>query len=162
MGMDIHMHLVQNGQYIKKNIFDRRDREWFSNLSGEGDDFEYNELSFYYGISPQSPKEINPEELIKKGYFNLFYINVKDFKEWFEKYRPDIDAGWVTTYDKWRIENKNYVPEYINHYLDKEDNINNMHFITITNPYDSSAWLYQYLIENEIPDEADITYWFDN
>ena len=162
MGMDIHMNLVKDSEYLKRDIFDGRDPEWFLNLCQRGWQDEYNKLNINFGLCPQSPKEINQEELIKKGYFDFCYINVKDFKEWFVEYRPDRDAGWVTTYDKWRIENKNYIPEYIDHYLSKEDNINDMHFITITNPYDSSAWLYHYLIKNEIPDEADITYWFDN
>ena len=36
MGMDIHMHLVKDGEYVKKNIHDGRNREWFANLQDEG------------------------------------------------------------------------------------------------------------------------------
>lgn len=161
MGKDIHIHIVQNKEYIKKEIFDGRNSEWFANLTRDGLDDCYDLLDIKYGLSPQAPEEIDKKSLTEDGYFDFYYINVKEFKDWFQKYRPDIDAGWVTTYDKWRIENKGYVPEDICHYLSEDDNPADMHFIEIVNQYDCSAWLSTYLVDHEIDDNADITYWFD-
>lgn len=161
MGKDIHLNIVQNGEYIKKEIFDGRNSEWFANLEGDGWDDCYDHLDTEFGLSPQAPKELNIEKMREEGYFNFYYINVKKFKEWFQQYRPDIDAGWVSTYDKWRIENKGYIPENIFHYLSEVENPADMHFIEITNQYDCSAWLFTYLVDHKIDDNADITYWFD-
>lgn len=161
MGMDIHMHLVKDGEYVKKNIYDGRNREWFANLQDEGWDDCYDNLDIIFGLSPKAPKTIDVAKLREDGYFGFYHIPVKRFKEWFETYRPDKDAGWVSTYDKWRIENKGYVPDDLMHYIPEDARIEDLHFVEVVNPYDCSAWLYQYLIENEIDNNADITYWFD-
>lgn len=89
-------------------------------------------------------------------------MKVSLFKAWFLAYRPDKDAAWVNTYDKWRIENKNYVPEDPKHYLDKDDDIRDMHFIEFEDEYNCSRWLYNYLEDNDIPLTADIVYCFDS
>ena len=174
MGVDIHMYVVKKGSVLESEIFDGRNSEWFNNLQGRGFDWEYDNLSIEWGISPNAPStdEFNSEELSDRGYYGFHHISAKKFVEWFEKYRPDRQAGWVSTYDKWRIENKGYIPEDLPLYLDKEDNINDMHFIEYDNPYDCSKWLYDYLIEHygkyvspsgkmEIDPDIDITYYFD-
>lgn len=155
------MHIVKDNAYIKENIFDGRNTEWFRNMMKQGGSDEYDYLPLGYEISPQSPDSINQEELEKKKYYGFHYIRVGAFLNWFNQYRPDMDAGWVTTYDKWRVENKGYIPELM-YSLPEDARIEDMHFITVTNPYDCSAWLYQYLKENEIDANADITYWFDH
>lgn len=162
MGMDIHIHIVKNGEYVVKNIYTGRNSDWFDNMMGNGYDDCYNYLDLIFGISPQAPKNLDAKELSKKGYFDFFYVSVKNFKNWFKQYRPDISAGWVSTYDKWRIEHKGYIPEYMAYTLTKEDILEDMHFVEVTNPYDPSAFIYSFLIENDIDDNADITYWFDN
>ena len=160
MGMDIHMALVKNNEYVKEDIFDGRNSDWFNNMAGNGWDDVYDKLPMNYGLSEQTPAEY--EEKYKDWCFNYRYINVKDFKEWFQKYRPDIDAGWVSTYDKWRIEKKGYIPEDIFHYLPEDANLADMHFIEVINQYDCSAWLFTYLVDNNIDDDVDIVYCFDN
>lgn len=160
--MDIHMHIVNNGEIIRDDIFDGRNSEWFNNLQNRGYDFEYKDLPTEWGISPQAPPEFMDYQE-KDYYFGFFYVSVKKYKEWFIKYRPDKDAGYVSTYDKWRMENKNYVPydtpsdlSTIEEYMRGD-----MHFVEYEKEYDSSRWLYEYLIDNNIPEDADITYWFD-
>lgn len=163
MGMDIHMYIVQDGKTIKKNVFDGRNTDWFLNLMKRYDN-EYIYFPSKSGLSPQSSKEVIDEyKKDEDSWFGLNYINIFEFMEWFEKYRPDLEAGWVTTYEKWRYVKKGEIPE-LKHYLDKEDNINDMHFIEIENKYDCSSWLYDYIIENDetITGKADIVYWFDN
>ena len=155
------MYIVKNKKTLAEDIFDGRNSEWFNNLQKDGWDDTYNKLPSKYGFSEQCPDNITKNYKDEFGFYGFHYINVGDFREWFIKYRPDIDAGWVSTYDKWRIENKEYVPEDLQHYLDKDDNINDMHFVTVQNKYDCSKWLYEYLNEYNIPNDADIWYCFD-
>lgn len=155
------MHIVKDNVYIKEDIFDGRNTEWFRNMMQQGGSDEYDYLPIRYGLSPKAPKSLNQEKLAKDGYFGFYHIQVKAFLDWFCKYRPDMDAGWVTTYDKWRAENKGYTPELM-YTLPEDARIEDMHFITITNSYDCSTWLYQYLKKNRINKNADITYWFDH
>ena len=163
MGMDIHMNIYKDGEPIKNNIFDGRNSEWFNNLLGDGWDDVYDSFPTELGVSPQSNLCI--EELKEKGYyFGFRYINVKVFKEWFIRNRPDIDAGWVSTYDKWFIENKkDYYIDNIEvcHNLPEDARIEDMHFIEIPNQWDCSKWLYDYLINNKVNDSADINFYFD-
>ena len=161
MGMDIHLHIVKDGKVVASDIFDGRNSEWFRNLQGNGWDDIYDELPKIWGFSDQAPAEFEERYTKEKGYFDFFHVNVKDFKDWFMTYHPDIDAGWVTTYEKWQIENRGFVPEDMKHYLDKDDVLADMYFVQVTNKYDCSAWLYNYLVDNQIDDQADITYWFD-
>ena len=162
MGIDIHMFIVKNGEYLKKNIYTGRNSDWFSNLQMEGWDNEYDYFPIWGGFPDDMPKE-HPsiEELQKNCYYGFFHIKVEDYINWFNEYKPHIDAGWVSTYDKWRIENKNYIPERLSHILDKDDNPADMHFIEVEKKYDNSKWLHDYLIENSIPMDAYIVYYFD-
>ena len=161
MGRDIYMHIVESGCVLKRDIFDGRCSAWFDNLTDYGWDSCYDHLPVKYDLSPESPEELKKEYSEENGYYDFRYIKVSDFLNWFEKYRPDIEAGWVTTYEKWLIEKKGYVPEDVKHYLDKDDDIRDMHFVEFKKPYDCSKWLYYYLKDNEIPLQADITYCFD-
>lgn len=163
MGMDIHLNVVKDGKYIMMDMFDGRNREWFNNLMGDGSEEVYDYLPRKYGISNQAPINIATEHLEKAGYFGMNTINVKNYKEWFIKYRPDKHAGWVTTYEKWNYETRNIAPpDDLPQYLNKDDIIEDMHFIEYVDEYDCSAWLYLELVENNIDDDADIIYWFDN
>lgn len=163
MGLDSHMYIVKNKKYIKEDIFDGRNTEWFCNMMGDGNADEYDTLPIHYGISTQAPDEYAKE--FGDWCFGFNYIKVKDFKDWFEKTRPDKDAGWVARYDKWAYENKGIEPKEIYHYLsclDDEVDKSEFEFIEVENKWDCSRWLYNYLIHNVISDEADIQYAFDN
>ena len=165
MGVDISMYIVKDKKDISNTssswgIFDGRNSIWFNNLQQIGDNEIYNYLNIKPGISKQAPDDFSKYKNL--DYYGFNYISVKDFKDWFIKYRPDIDAGWISTYDKWRMEKKGYEPDYLPKYLDKDDDINDMHFVEYETIWDDcSIWLYNYLIDNKVPDEADITYWFD-
>ena len=88
------------------------------------------------------------------------YLKLK-FLDWFEHTRPDIDAGWVSTYDKWLYETKGIVPD-LSHYLEEDANPYDYHFIEVVNPWDSSAWLYNFIKNqsNAAPEDY-IVYYFD-
>lgn len=158
MGTDIFMYLVKDNQIVKDDIYKGRDSEWFQNLRGDGWDDIYDELPRHYGVSPQAPSNL-AEKANETYHFDRMYMSVKDFKDWFDQYKPPLRAGWVTTYDKWNYERRGAIPDE-KRFLDKEDNINDYHFIEYTDEFDKSLWLYNYLIDNNIEDDVDITYWF--
>ena len=162
MGKDIHLNIISaEGEVLKQNIFDGRNSEWFNNMSGDGWDTEYEHLNICYDFPDNTPEDFAKRYEDKRTYFDRRFVNVNDFCTWFEKYRPDLDAGWVSTYDKWRIEKKGYIPNEPIHYLETADNINDMHFVEFENKYDCSRWLYNYLKDNHIPASANIVYCFD-
>ena len=66
MGIDIHMAIVKNGEYIAKNIFDGRNSEWFANLRGEGWDDTYDHLPAKYYIVDETPEEYK-KKYVKKA-----------------------------------------------------------------------------------------------
>ena len=164
MGMDITLSIVKNKQYLAKNIFSGRNREWFDNLRERGNDYEYDYLPvLHYNCFPEEdiPLDLNIDKFKNDGYFDFRAIKVNNYIDWFIKYKPDRDAGWVNTYDKWRIETKGYIPENIDHYLYPETNLADMHFIEIEKKYDCARWLYNYIIDNHISFDAYIIYYFD-
>jgi hypothetical protein len=161
MGVDLHMSIFKNKECIAEDIFKGRNSTWFNNIMGKGNDEIYDSFPLKYGDSNETSEEWVRLHKDPGSYFGHHYINVKEFKDWFLKYRPDEDAGWVTTYEKWAYENKGIEPEYLKKELCKDDVIEDMHFIVVTNKYDCSAWLYCYLEDNDIPDDAVVQYCFD-
>lgn len=155
------MYIVKNKEYIAKDIFEGRNSTWFNNMMDRGNDEEYNYLPLRYGISDETPEDWAKHYEDRQSYFGHHYINVGEFKDWFLKYRPDRDAGWVTRYEAWVYENKGIIPEYLQKKLSHDDIIEDMEFITVINEYDCSNWLYTYLIDNDIPNDAIIQYVFD-
>ena len=162
MGMDISLYIFKNKKCIAEDIFDGRNTTWFNNMMGRGNDEVYDSLPLGYGISDQVSEDWTKHYEDPTSYFEHHYINVKEFKDWFLKYRPDIDAGWVTRYEAWAYKHKGIEPEYLRKELNHDDIIEDMRFIKVINKYDCSAWLYSYLIDNDIPDDATIQYAFDH
>ena len=126
MGMDIWVHVVnKNGEYIKKDLFDGRNSMWFGKINHEEDEYAY--VPWIYNHDADFiPVDIK-EDFNSKDYTGLFgfkAVKVADLLNWYDKYRPDIDAGWIRRYDKWRWENKAIAPEDVYHYFDDSMNIN--------------------------------------
>ena len=126
MGMDIWVNVVnKNGEYVKKDLFDGRNRTWFCKINDEEDEYAYVNWIYEYdlGFVPTDVKEIfNSEEYT--GYFGFKAVKVADLLNWYDRYRPDVDAGWIRKYEKWQWENKGIAPEGIYHYYDNEMNLN--------------------------------------
>lgn len=164
MGVDIHMSIIsKEGEYRYQDIYDGRNTEWFDNITGDYHSEFYEGFPVCQGLPEKIPSEIAKAYDIRGGacYYDFCYVNVGEFKYWFEHTRPDVDAGWVSTYDKWLYETKDIVPE-LSHYLEEDANPYDYHFIEVTNPWDSSAWLYNYIISREnIKLEDYIVYYFD-
>ena len=161
-GVDIHLYICKDKKYIAEDIFEGRNSSWFANMQKEGIDDTYQYLPIQYGISEKDTPDDYNHYNHDLGYYGFYYIKVEDFKNWFLQYRPDEDAGWVTRYEKWAYNNKGIYPEYLKKELTKNDVIEDMRFIVVTNQYDCSAWLYTYLLDNDIPDDAVIQYCFDH
>lgn len=162
MGVDIHMHIYKDGEILEKDIFDGRNSEWFSNMQREGWDNEYDHLPTHYDFPEGFPKDLVEKYTKENGYYGQYHIKVEDFIEWFHKYRPDLNAGWATTYEKWQYEKKGEIPEDLPITLPPDANINDMHFIEYENIWDCSRWLVEFLIDHEIPNDAYICYCFDH
>jgi hypothetical protein len=166
MGADIHMFIVGANGVIKSNIYEGRNSIWFDNISGNINDPVYDHLPFIFGDSPFTPSILKARYSIKRGYYNHYHFKIKYFIKWFEKYRPDKEAGWVSTYNKWQYENKGIRPDNIYQELSEIASEpwfceKDWHFIEIEKEYDSSKWLYNFIKENKIDENADVTYCFD-
>lgn len=162
MGVDIHMYVVRNGRIIKNDIFDGRNSEWFSNLQGDGWNEEYDHLPVKtYNVSDQAPEELQ-KEAKDTYYYGHRTITVGDYKKWFEKYRPDKHASWVTTYEEWQYRNKGIAPDKdnIKTRLEPDDILEDWKFLEWADEYDLGRWLYEEIYA--VADDAEITYWFDH
>lgn len=160
MGMDMIMNIHKGKDIIAEDIFPGRNREWFCNLRGDGSDI-YDKLPLYYDIPDDCPpvfKDTFEEE--GSGNYSFRWMKVDEFQNWYEKTRPDIDAGWVHTYDKWLYEKKGVKPYEVYKYLPDDVDKEDMHFIEFRK-YECGRWLYEYLVDNNIPKDAIITYWFN-
>lgn len=112
MGKDICMYLIDNkGNIINDNLYNGRNYHWFDNITGRVTDPEYNHYPAHYGLPKDImiPKKIKDEYI--KDYYDFYYMKLKDYVDWFNKYEPDIRAGYFTEYDRWLIENKGYIPD---------------------------------------------------
>lgn len=162
MGLDINMHIIdKDGNFIAEDIFDGRNSEWFHNLMGDssGWDDEYEELIMNYYFPDNIPDKVKEE---MEWSFSPRSIIVEDYLDWYAKYKPFLHAGWVHKHDAWKIKNKGYIPEEVQHYLYEEDIIEDMEFIEYENKYDCNIWLSTYILENKIPRDAIIIYHFNN
>lgn len=162
MGVDIHMSIIsKEGEYKFKEIFDGRDSAWFDNITGDYSNEFYQNFPVCNGLPEKVPDEVRKDFTDEEScYYDFHYVNVGEFSVWFLEARPDIDAGWVSTYEKWLYEVKKVVPE-LRRYLDEDDNPYDYHFIEVTNPWDCSAWLYNYIVSNGVSPEDYIVYYFD-
>lgn len=154
-GVDIVINIIDKDcNIIEKDIFDGRYNIWFDNLAGHGTNEVYNKLKIHYG--KLKGLEYPDEEF----YFNFRYFRVRNFRDWYIKYRPNISVGWVNTYTKWLIENREYYPDNIKLELPIDVNPADWHFIEYKDKEDCSDWLYTYLHNNNIDEEAYVVYYF--
>ena len=154
MSTDISMSIISSeGEYLKKDFIEDRNTEWFDNISENGD-ILYNDFPLRYGKPKNCPSDFNPNE-----YYESYYVYVGDFKRWFGRVRPDIDAGWVCTYDKWLYEEKGIYPDDMRKYITEDESFD-MHFISVWNEYEPSAKLYDLIYKNNYKDDDIIIYYF--
>ena len=170
MGTDIHFKIVKaDGSDMQNLEFNGRNYEWFDNLQSNHDTI-YATLDRKRGIPEKSPKELlhDYENSYDYGYYGFNYLTVKEFIDWFDDMRPDIDAGWITKYDSWLYSNKGIYPSEIYRYLGDID-LNRERdciFITLENKYDCNKWLKNELenrLKNsQIKEEDFVVFYFDH
>lgn len=162
MGVDITMSIVKNKKYIKEDIFDGRNGAWFDRITQCRIE-PYTFLPIKYGYSDQAPDSFKEHYNKENGYYDFRYFNVGDFRQWFERYNPNLDVGWVTKRTAWKMDYQGYVPfdNEIFYELTKEDPIEDRVFKTFKDNESCDEWLYNYILENNIPWDADIIYCFD-
>lgn len=167
MGEDIHLNIIKtNGEIRYNEIFSGRNYRWFDNLQGCGYDDEYSYLHDaclnFDEITADAALERHYIESKELGYYGFHCVTIGDFIKWAETYKPWIKAGWVNSYDLWRINNKKYVPEEVQTRLTAEDCTADMHFTEYTDWYDCSKWLLEFIKEKADIKESDyIIYYFD-
>lgn len=160
MGMDIHMHIIEGEEFVDKDIYSGRNIGWFNNLRGQGNNEEYDHLHVVVGIPKVGPKEIT-DDYGNKDYFDFSYCTVGDFLDWYYKYRPDLDAGWITTYEKWKMERKNITPEFLLREMPSGIPAEDLHFIEVVDEFDCSKWLAEYLESHFYTRDMIIVFYFD-
>ena len=112
MGCDIHVDIVdKDGKYIVEEFIDWRNYAWFDRIHEKEDD--YSKLNWIYNVNsdfvPQDIKrDFNKKEVF--GYYGFKAVSVADLIAWYNKYQPNIDAGWVTKYTAWKMNRKEYIP----------------------------------------------------
>ena len=132
MGADIHMRLIRKstGFVVLDDLYDGRCLEWFDNLTGRGYNEVYSKLSWRFGL-PDCITEGEDFEIYQNphdyGGYNFQWIPAKEYIDWYEKYRPYLDAGYLTEWENWAYEHSRYDPfkHEIRHYLadgDREEN----------------------------------------
>ena len=163
------MSIFKDKKCLAEDIFNGRNTEWFDNISGNSWDDVYEFLAIRYGVDEKNVTDewikeyTEPDEGDDRCYYySHCFIKVGDYIDWFRKHNPDLDAGWVTTYEKWAYENKGIVPDEIYHQRSNCEDPDDAHFIIIQKQYDCSRWLFEYLIEHNIPEDAVIQYCFDH
>lgn len=166
MGVDMTMHIINSkGEFVAEDIYSGRNSEWFALMQGNKWDTIYESLPIHYNLPDRVPEKVRQHYLnrMELGYYHFRYMKVEEFFDWFSKKRPDIDAGWVTTYAKWLYENKGILPDEVFYTLPEDARVEDFHFIEIHNSYDNSKWLYYYLAtENKAVSNDDyIVYYFD-
>jgi hypothetical protein len=172
MGKDITMHIIDGVDVIASDIFSGRNSEWFENITGNRwGRFEYKHFPAVCGI-PEEVPEFIAKLYNREGpwedfcYFDFHYIKVKDFIEWFDKYKPNLYAGWVSKWQKWMSENKGYEMDQndLKSDLFADDVPENYVFTEIIDDHDCSAWLYNYIFDNKIDkiENSTVVYYFDN
>jgi hypothetical protein len=131
---DIHKDIYENCDESKVD-------EFAKNLAGEGwNNVSYDYIPLLGGCPALNPDLQRPDDGL--NYFSPCYIKIKDYDKWFRDYAPHVDAGWVTTYEKWLYETKNIIPRDLSHYLDKDANKDDIHFIEVVDENDPAYYLF--------------------
>lgn len=130
MGLDMICYIRdKNGVNLTDNLVDFRDSTYFTEVMGQGIKVEYQVLSdkMCYDEKLFAKEQEEEKETREEGYstgnFGFKAISVKDFKDWFNKYKPYHKAGYVKRYTAWLYQKKGIAPyeDNVVHYATKEE-----------------------------------------
>lgn len=107
MGTDIHVMVVKDGAFVIPEMDMARNYTWFGKIQHENDEYTY--LNWQYNLENDAiPPEVRKD--IDNGCWGFKFCNVAEFVNWFEKYKPDLDAGWIRKREAWLLDNKGVIP----------------------------------------------------
>lgn len=159
MGVDIHCELYRNGKWNEIDLDGYRNSEWFRSLGGYSViDPAYNHLPYlpFTEVDKAREKELTPD-----GCYGFIMFNFRELVEWFRKYRPDFQAGWVSVYDKWMLDNKNEIPKDVYMDIPEHSHRDNWVFAEWYDEYDPMLWFLEKLKENDVDGNENILIYFD-
>ena len=168
MGTDIHIHLITNGKFLLEDMFDGRNSLWFDKINNEENEYQY--LNWQYNVEDIALPQSVLKEVAEGDYYcyGFKYVKISELLEWYDTYKPYIDAGWVRKIDAWRNRVKHIPLEdhTIYTYLDDDAIIEDWEFVEFPAPDDSMEYIVNQ-IKELIPLNLDIdnTYlvvYFDN
>ena len=107
MGIDIHVKIVRDAAIVL-DIDMGRNYSWFSKIQNEENEYGY--LNWQYNPEYDAiPQEVRED--LDKGDWGFRFCNVAEFVDWFYKYKPNINAGWIRKKDAWLFNKKGIAPE---------------------------------------------------
>lgn len=158
---NIILSIVKGKEMIAEDIYYGCNYKWFDNLQKRFCDSEYDFLPSHSGLPEGDlPQSIVDDYKKQESFYGFSYITAGEFCEWFTKYHPNLHAGWITAYEKWQLERKNIIPEDFAIVRPEDAVDEDMFFCEWEDKYDSSLWLYNYLLEHEVYADATIIYYF--
>ena len=106
-------------------------------------------LNDYNGEIYQNPHDY--------GGYNFQWIPAKEYIDWYQKYRPYLDAGYLTEWENWAYEHNRYDPfkHEIRHYLADSDRKENYIFREIIDEGCPDIHVYEQ-ITSSLPYNEDI------
>lgn len=167
MGVDIHIYIIDKfGKKKTDNLYDGRNYRWFDNLQDRGMDPEYNFLPRLYWNDCPRPIFNIFKDLEKDDYYGMAAVRISDLIEWYNHYRPNVHAGWVTKYDAWLYRAKNIIPSEDDVYTDpsiiEDFNIDLYEFIEYEDEYNPMTEVYKAITENTLIANDDyLIFYFD-
>lgn len=170
MGTDIHAYVInkRTNEYVPILTGGYRNYDFFNKLQGRIDVMDVDVLplgvnDYFYDNLPKGIKDAR--EAVGGGY-GLEFMSVQLFNIWCLNNKPEKDAGWCTKYEAWLYRTRRIVPE-LYHALDRDDIIQDMEFIEVTDEY--SPWkllskeIWNVLTDKKWQDtECILCYFFDN
>ena len=163
MGTDIHVAIIRNGEFITPEFDLGRNYSWFDRIQTEEDEYAY--LNWHYNAEDLVVLQQIRDLLNDHGYYGFRYVSVPDFVSWFNRYHPDLDAGWVSTYTKWKW-TKKHIPidiDDVYHYLPEDVNKDDYTFMEFPAYDDSSASVIDNIpLEYATDENAYLVFYFDS
>lgn len=167
------MGLDMSAVVIKADGYRFNDKEY---IGGARNSSMFLDIQHEEGVYENLPvfKKYFDENIIKDKEFLKQYnddwtfghtmIKIDDLYKFCEKYHPERDAFWMTTYDKWLYENHRINPsEYdFSHYLEESDVIEDMHFVEVEKWWEVFSYLVKQFKKDKVPKNAYLCYCFDH
>lgn len=163
MSTSIFMDIIDSkGHYLKEDIFRWHSQKWFNNLRKCGDGLAYKTLPAKKGLPNVIPKALQTayQEKENLGYYDFFYFSIKDFFAWYEAAEPDIQRGYVSSFDEYFYYFKKILPTHIYSSTIGLKCPSDYHYIKIIDPYEWGGWLYRYLHSLDLSEDSYVVYHF--